>query len=65
MRYPELVSSVWLTNDLANLLRGLALAALPTGDSEYQAGFQAALMAVAVALGIPFDALVRSQREAT
>ena len=45
---------MWFTDDLANLLRGLALAALPAGDSEYQAGFQAALCAVAMALGIPF-----------
>jgi|WetSurMetagenome_2_1015567.scaffolds.fasta_scaffold08958_6 hypothetical protein len=57
MKYPELKSSVWLVGDLANLLRGIALAALPAGASEYQAGFQAALCAVAMALGIPFDAL--------
>ena len=48
---------MWFTDDLANVLRGLALAALPANDSEYQAGFQAALIAVAVALGIPVTAL--------
>ena len=53
---------MWFTDDLANLLRGLALAALPAGDSEYQAGFQAALCAVAMALGIPFEALAFPNR---
>jgi hypothetical protein len=49
--------SSWFTDDLANVLRALALVALPAGDSAYQAGFQAALLAVAVALGIPVNAL--------
>jgi hypothetical protein len=48
---------MWFTDDLANVLRGLALAALPAGNDAYQAGFQAALIAVAVALGIPVNAL--------
>jgi hypothetical protein len=48
---------MWFTDDLANLLRGLALAALPGDDDAYQAGFQAALIAVAVALGVPVNAL--------
>jgi hypothetical protein len=51
-------SRMWFTDNLADLLRGIALAALPAGDSEYQAGFQAALCAVAMALGVPLEALV-------
>jgi hypothetical protein len=53
---------LWYASDLANILRGLALAALPGGDTEYQAGFQAALIAVAVALGVPVAALALPER---
>lgn len=48
---------MWFTDDLAHVLRGISVAALPAGDSEYQAGFQNALVAVAVALGIPMAKL--------
>jgi len=48
-------NTLWFTNDLANLLRGIALAALSKGDIEYQAGFQDALVVVAVTLGIPVN----------
>ena len=54
---------MWFKDDLANLLRSLALAALPAGTDEYQAGFQTALLAVAVALGIPVPALALPTRE--
>lgn len=49
---------MWFADDLANVLRGIALAAMTAGDSEYRAGFQAALIAVAVALGIPTEDVV-------
>ena len=48
---------MWFIDDLTNLLRGIALATLPASDSEYQAGFQSALIAVTIALGIPVAAL--------
>ena len=44
-------TGLWLTGDLAGILRGLALAteAMPAG--EYRAGYFAALRAVAVSIG--------------
>jgi hypothetical protein len=57
-----ITTQVWTVGNLNNLLRGIALAALPAGNSEYQAGFQAALIAVAVALGVPVTALALPER---
>jgi hypothetical protein len=47
---------MWFTDDLANILRSLTLSSFVPGipqDERYQAGFQSALLLVAVALGIP------------
>jgi hypothetical protein len=44
---------MWFRDDLANMLQAIALAGLHAGTPEYQSGFHAALLAVALAFGIP------------
>lgn len=44
-------TELWLTGDLAGILRGLALAVESTPAGEYRAGYFAALRAVAVSIG--------------
>lgn len=53
MNHPS--SNMWLTGDLHNILRGLAAGAAGLPDGEYARGYQAALVAVGLAVGIERD----------
>lgn len=44
--------NMWLTGDLHNVLRGLAAGAVGFPDGEYARGYQAALVAVGLAVGM-------------
>lgn len=47
---------MWLTRELHDTLRGLAVAAAGMPESQYRDGYHAALLSMAVALGIDGDA---------
>jgi hypothetical protein len=46
---------MWLTRELHDTLRGLAVAATGMPASQYRDGYHAALLSMAVALGIDGD----------
>lgn len=47
--------NMWLTGDLHNMLRGLAAGAAAIPPGEYARGYQAALVAVGLAVGMDRD----------
>lgn len=53
MNHPS--SNMWLTGDLHNMLRGLAAGAAAIPPGEYARGYQAALVAVGLAVGMEQD----------
>lgn len=48
-------TDMWLTDDLAGILRGLVLSADAIPAGEYRAGWLAALRTVAVSVGVAWD----------
>lgn len=53
MKHPS--TDIWLSGDLRNVLRGLAVSTTAMPASEFRGGYLAALQAVAVALGVVDD----------
>ena len=58
MKHPS--TDIWLSGDLRNVLRGLAVSTTAMPVSEFRGGYLAALAAVGVALGIIDDDELRT-----